>query len=252
MIALFAALEREAQPVIRRLLQPETGAAAGFEWTRGHLAGEDALVCQTGMGQRAGTAAREVLHRERPALAVSFGVCGGLAPKLHAGDVVICRRTNDEATSTAFDSDPRLVAAAEAAARDAGIAVSVGDAVTVGDFSAGPKRKARLRAHGDIAEMEGQWIAQAAHASGVPFIAVRALSDDSNTQLPMIPRIITPEGRMRGTRVVPYLARRPWMLPLLIRLARDERLALRNLAGVIEAIVPALAAADQRDRNGVG
>ena len=120
--------------------------------------------------------------------------------------------------------------------------VTVGSALTLDHVASSPTTKAELAENTrlDIVEMEGHWVAQAAQAAGVPFLAVRAVMDEAADVLPEIPGIVSSDGRTHRLRVVPYLVSRPLALASLIRLAGKERHAVQNLGRFMEAFVASL------------
>ena len=244
MIALIAALQLEIQPLLRRLDGIDRHRVGGFPVALGQFAGKPVVVCQSGLGRRAGEASQLVLERYRPQAAVSFGVAGALSPQLRAGDIVLCERVCSAArpNAGALSCDSSLLAAAQKAGEETRMRVTVGSALTLGHVAATPAAKAGLAESTglDIVEMEGHWVAQAAQAAGVPFLAVRAVLDEAADALPEIPGFVDGDGRTHRLRLLPYLVRRPLALPALIRLAGKERHAVQNLGRFMEAFVASL------------
>jgi adenosylhomocysteine nucleosidase len=153
----------------------------------------------TGVGRNRARAAVEHLLREPPfpARVVAAGFCGALSPSLRVGDVV---------------ASPRILTADR----------------LVGD----PAEKRRLHElhHADAVDMESAAVAEVCAARGVPFLAVRAVSDAVDTALsPELVRLLS-GGRVSVWKAVRALARKPALLGEFRRLARDTRFAARNLA----------------------
>ena len=62
-----------------------------------------------------------------------------------------------------------------------------------------------------VADMESHVVARAAAAAGVPFVAIRVVSDPSNRAIPLAALAgLTDEGRVNGRAVAGTLLRRPW------------------------------------------
>lgn len=249
MITLFAALELEVRGLVRRMERVEHRRVDGFPVAVGSLAGSPALLCRTGMGPRAGEAAASVLSRYRPSAVLSLGMGGALSPQLRRGDLVLCTQTHlagkpAEGPRGALPSDRALLAAAQRAAVEAGIPFQVGDALTVAQVVARPAEKAALRSSTtlDVVEMEGYWVAAVAHRLGLPFLAVRSISDIAVDPLPELPGLITPEGEMRVGRALLCVLRRPSLLPGLARMAIGSRRAVANLGLFSKAFARVLAA----------
>jgi adenosylhomocysteine nucleosidase len=102
----------------------------------------------------------------------------------------------------------------------------------VEELTATSEDKHRLaNVHQAIAvDMESAVFAARCTQAGIPFGCVRAISDEAATTLSPALTSMLSGGRVSPWRVGLNLARRPWMLPELLRLARDTRLAAECLA----------------------
>lgn len=205
-LLVLAAMPEEASPLVARLEDaadlevPFTGGVAAV---RGSLRGIDAVVVTTGIGIAAATAAATWgILSTAPALVVAAGSCGGLAADVEVGTLVVGESfTYSIADATAFgyapgqvpggperfEAEPAWVDRAEQAALRAeecgeqgrsrgvrrGLMLS-GDAFVTADL-AEPMR-ARFP-HALSADMETTASARTAAALGVPFVALRAISD---------------------------------------------------------------------------
>ncbi len=76
--------------------------------------------------------------------------------------------------------------------------------------------------------MEAAAVARAAQAHNLPFIAVKAISDDVNFEIPEMSRFIR-TGQFDTTRFVLHIAVRPWLWLRVFRLARNTKIASENL-----------------------
>jgi hypothetical protein len=101
---------------------------------------------------------------------------------------------------------------------------------------ANPEQKAKLAyAFGaEAVDMEAAAVARGAHARGVRFTAVKAVSDESDFALPQMNRYVSPEGRFRTAAFAAAVAIRPWMWARTIRLARNSARASRALSDWLE------------------
>jgi adenosylhomocysteine nucleosidase len=163
-------------------------------------------VHATGVGRKAaGEATKRLLAQEPlPALVIAAGFCGALVPALRVGDVVTSPRifTADHVVGT--PAEKRLLAAQHDA---------------------------------DAVDMESAAVAEACAARGVPFRAVRAVSDTADTALsPDLVRLLS-GGNVSPWKAIKALVRRPALLGEFLRLARDTKLASRNLATELMKIV---------------
>jgi adenosylhomocysteine nucleosidase len=165
----------------------------------------------TGVGRKAaGEAASRLLeHAPIPALVVAAGFCGALVPALRVGDIV---------------TSPRIFTA---------------------DHIVGTPAEKRLLAeqqNADAVDMESAAIADACAARGVPFRAVRAVSDAADTALsPDLVQLLS-GGNVSPWKAVRALVRKPALLGEFLRLARDTKLASRTLARELMRIVTPSAA----------
>jgi adenosylhomocysteine nucleosidase len=198
-LLILVAMEEEAAPLTSRLSDAAplpTPFAAGVAAVRGRLAGLDAVVVTTGIGVAAATAAATWgILTLSPGLVVAAGSCGGLAADVEVDSVIVGESFAwSIADATAFGyapgqlpGGPERVQApadwvdrAERAARTdpaasvrRGLMLS-GDAFVTAEL-ADPMRG---RFPGALsADMETTASARTAEALGVPFVALRAVSD---------------------------------------------------------------------------
>ncbi|MES2751701.1 MAG: phosphorylase [Pseudomonadota bacterium] len=162
---------------------------------------------------------------------VSFGVAGGLNPLLRSGDVVIASEivTAQQSWSTASALTENLIALpVKRRAVVPGILAGVEEVVT------GQVAKAALRATtgADAVDMESHIAARYAEHHGLPFAAVRVISDPSHRSLPELTmNAIKPNGNVDMWKVMRGIARNPKTIPHLISTGRDFSRALRSLRG---------------------
>ncbi len=180
-----------------------------------------------GGGREDGLRARiqAAIADRRPDGVLSFGVAGALSHDLVAGELVVAEAVIH--AGRLFDADPpwREALTRKLKAREALLAAS---SVVVADRRA--KSELRRAGGGALTDMESGVAAELAHAHGVPFCAVRAVSDDARTALP--PSAVAgmgPEGEVRVGRVLRSLARRPHDLPGLVRVGRGSAKAFEAL-----------------------
>lgn len=209
-ILLFA-MKREAAPLFARL-QPA--------WIEEHRtfallqavpdpedvivpAAADVIVDFTGIGRAAARRTiLRVLDAVRPGRVIAAGFCGALVPELKVGDIV---------ESPHIHTADRLI----------------------GD----PVEKARLAAAtgAHAVDMETAAIAEVCAERGLPFLAIRAVSDTRDTALsPELERLLS-GGNVSIPKACFALVRKPRLLREFLRLRRDTRLAAERLA---EALLP--------------
>lgn len=104
---------------------------------------------------------------------------------------------------------------------------------------ASPAEKAALCAEtGALAvDMESHVAARVAARHGLPFAAIRVISDTAHDALPPAALVgMNPDGSMALGRVLLSLARNPAQLPALIRTGRHAEVAFRTLGKIGEAL----------------
>ena len=88
-------------------------------------------------------------------------------------------------------------------------------------------------------DMESHIAARVAARHGLPFIAIRTISDTALETLPPAALVgMNPDGSMALGKVLASLARRPGQLPALIRTGRSAELAFKSLADVHQKLAP--------------
>jgi adenosylhomocysteine nucleosidase len=179
-----------------------------------------------GRPEGANAAANRLVKQGANAL-VSFGFAGGLDPALRAGAVVI---------PTSILSEGRLyMADAALAARFGGLTghcLLAGTAVA-GDAAA--KRRLRATTHTHAIDLESGSVARIAADHGLPFVAVRAISDPAERDLPPAALLaLDREGRIDLAAVLRSLLRQPTQLRALLRLALDTGRARRSLVSLTQ------------------
>lgn len=161
---------------------------------------------------------------------LSWGVAGGLDPRLVPGTLVI-------GTEVVEENGTRHVLA-----RPAGIAGRPARLMGLDRPAMTAREKAALHAASGAAavDMETHRIARAAEAAGLPVMAIRAVGDPAARALPRLAAVaLGPDGRPQLARVILGLLAEPWALPGLLRLKRDTDAALGALAGVAAGLIGA-------------
>jgi adenosylhomocysteine nucleosidase len=106
---------------------------------------------------------------------------------------------------------------------------------TVASF-AGKDEKRRLHEAYDASavEMEAATVARLAQAHGLPFLAVKAISDTVDFELPGIERFSTADGQFREAAFGAHVALRPWLWRPVLAMAKSSKLAAENLCAELE------------------
>ncbi len=199
--------------------------------------GFTAVCVRSGVGlERALPAARFLAGLGVDGL-VSAGVSGGLHPEMRPGDLVVGQSSLEWGTQ---GEEPAVVWEGRAAAgqefRD--VLAREGLKVRLGGLLAGPEPVAGVadkaawhgRTQALAVDMESAAVAQAAREAGLPFLALRAVSDPAGTDIPLdLFYSLDDMGRVRPGFLLRAVLRQPKLILGLIRLGRDFRRALHSL-----------------------
>ncbi|AEG91281.1 Candidate adenosylhomocysteine nucleosidase [Ramlibacter tataouinensis TTB310] len=177
--------------------------AAGREFWCGRLHGQEVVAVLSRIGKVAAATTAAVLAERFGVSGIVFtGVAGGLGPGVRVGDVVVAdsflQHDLDASPifpryevplygTSRFHTDPALTGRLQAAARAALPAAALHRGlVASGDRFVSSTAEARaLQAalpHALAVEMEGAAVAQVCHDFGLPFAAVRTISDRADDE----------------------------------------------------------------------
>lgn len=163
---------------------------------------------------------------------LSFGVAGGLNPLLRSGDIVIASEivAADHRWATAATLTENLIARPVKGRRKVVHGVLAG----VEEVVLGQLGKAALRATtgADAVDMESHIAARYAQNHGLPFAALRVISDPAHRALPeLAASALKPDGNVDLWKVMRGIARKPSEIRALVHSGRDFNRALRGLKG---------------------
>jgi len=163
---------------------------------------------------------------------ISFGVAGGLDPSLKSGDVVVATEVlagdtrwlaglalNEELIESVALGSSRVVRGGLAGVEEVVAASSV-------------KAALHLETGAAAVDMESHIAAAYAEESGLPFAALRVISDPATRALPALAMAaIKPNGDIDLRKILRGVARNPLTLRSLVSTGIDFNRALRSLRG---------------------
>jgi hopanoid-associated phosphorylase len=157
---------------------------------------------------------------------VSFGIAGALAPLLKVGDVIVATHVvyGDER----YPTDPQWTALLRKKLPRAIPAVLAGHDQIVSHIDG--KRRLLALSGAAAVDMESHIAARLAHRHGIPFVAIRTISDAATRGLPpaaLVP--LKPSGRIRLAGVLASVASDPGQIPDLMKTGREAGRAMRAL-----------------------
>lgn len=268
----------EIQALLARIAVLETHAEGPAPFWRGRLAGRDVWLAGCLMGKvNAAMTSQAAVERFRPAAILICGSAGGLAPEVRPGDLVISTHAAQHDAGMnwgdrfitlgvqfhyngriglrrRFPADPSLLAAAQEAAvslqyDDQGKPLKVhAGLIVTGDqavFSR-QRRQAILETwHALAVDMETAAVAQVAAAHGIPWLAIRGISDTAGEEIGVDPSLLADSLddaglgtwlSLQGRRLRALLRRpdAPWRI---FRLLQGTRLAMTRAVMLTEAVL---------------
>lgn len=201
------------------------------------IAGAEVNVLLTGIGgKKAWVEATKILWDTDVDFCISSGLAGGLKPEHRPGEILAAESVYAAETKTLISCNPELVE----------IAASCGAKIVKCFHSAdhvisGSDEKRALGLRADVVEMESGEILSEADAFGAKAIAVRAISDAVEENLPLnFNRATTESGDLSIARVLGQLARSPGSVSSVLRFGQQSRSAAVNLAIFLDTYIQKL------------
>ncbi|HLH06394.1 MAG TPA: hypothetical protein VKW78_04080 [Terriglobales bacterium] len=217
-IGIVSALQREVAPLISGWRRQRTGGLAA----RIDQSGDTAYVA-SGIGREPGIRATEALVAEfGPDVLISAGFAGALVPERKIADDIVPGVVVDSATGENFrtesTSSSRIVSSGFIANRKA-------------------KLELNLRFQAEAVDMEGASVALVAKRHGIPFYAVKTISDELD--FPMLPfePFVDDRGIFRTAKFLGHMSIRPGHWPGLIRMGTNSARASAELCTALQHLI---------------
>ncbi|UFS68663.1 nucleoside phosphorylase [Geomonas sp. RF6] len=237
-IGVVAAMPDEIRPLLRRVGKYRKGEIAGYRSFHFSIGGNSVTLVQSGMGPRRAKEATEALIRQKaPALIVNFGFGGAVRGETKVGDLVRAREVlllaGEKWTRQPLPEKPGH---AVPTLCDISEGVFITSAVIEDKRRVAALLPAQLK-H-PVLEMETAAVVAAAHDSGIPVLAIRAISDGADEDLGFsLEEFCDADLNIQPGKVMSTVARKPWIIPQLIRLAGNSRKAAERLADCLEILL---------------
>jgi adenosylhomocysteine nucleosidase len=216
----------ELKPLVKRLSLTSSEVGGRTVWT-GAVDAKDVVATLAGVGMTPATEATEYLiDRFEPSLVVLSGIAGGIDAGLAVGDLVVPEVVIDYATSTPYRST-----AVE------GTAIA-GQLITTDGLIDQPLLLEENKKGVIAVDMETAAMAAVCEGRGVPWLAFRGISDLTHEGLVNddTMNLVKTDGSTDVKGALKLVARRPTVIPSLIKLGKDTDLATKVAAeGAIAA-----------------
>ncbi len=221
-IGIVSAMEREVGPLLKgwqRSTLRDRSRVYGV-WRSGSAT----YIC-SGIGREPGlAAARALVAGERPDILISAGFAGALTRNLTVGETITPGTVIDGQTDEQF-----------ATQCGSGVLIS---APIIADESA--KTKLAEQYGADAVDMEGASVARVAQEHGIPFCAVKSISDELGFPMPPFNAYVMADGRLAIERFAAHVAVRPSYWPSLMQMARNSKKAALELSTALEHLIGSL------------
>ena len=172
---------------------------------------------------------------------VSFGLAGGLDPSLNPGDL----RVSSAVVTAAGSRYPANAGWASRLSAHLGVPAALFAAVDSPLADVAGKSALHAATGAATVDMESHVAAYAAQQAGVPFAALRAVTDPAGRNLPHAATVgMRADGSVNLAAILSSLAKTPGQLPGLIRTALDARKAFAALLRCRQLLGPDFAFLD--------
>lgn len=220
-IAIVAALERELAPLIsgwqRTDVRAQNRTIRIFE--RG-----ETLIAFGGIGGNSARIAADAAYTHAGrnlSLMISAGLAGALVPELKVGHVFIPKLIIGDSDNNEIETSS-----------------GKGTLVTAGAIAGlEHKRLFAAKYHAQAIDMEAFAVADVARIYNVECIAMKAISDGSDFDLPPLGRFVTDTGDFRTGSFIAYTMVRPWTWRRVLQLGSNGALATKQLCSVLQKTI---------------
>ena len=201
MLGIIGAMEVEVKELREMMENPQAQTVAGMTFYQGTIKGKEVVVVRSGIGKvNAGICSQILVDRYQVEGIINTGIAGSLRNEINIGDIVLATvavQHDVDATGFGyplgeipqmgikeFPADEKLRALAEECSKKANpdIQVFCGRVASGDQFISNKEKKNWIQDNFDAycTEMEGAAIAQAAYLNNIPYLVVRAISDNAD------------------------------------------------------------------------
>ena len=224
-VGLLAPMPSEFAPLAKAFALRR--GESGYGGTSGSI---ELVAGKTGIGTKLASEATErMLDAGDIGHVMVVGIAGGMGPS-RVGDIVYPEVVVDKATGAEYHPKPLSDVP------------SRGRLVTHDDFDMTDGERDALVADGFIAvDMETAAVAAVCERRGVPWSAVRSISDLVGVTPGDVISLANADGTPNVGASIRYLVTKPWRIPRLVRLGIDSARAAKGAASAAARVVEAAA-----------
>jgi adenosylhomocysteine nucleosidase len=243
MVAVVAALEAELKPLRKRVVGAKKESEGLF--TVGRIGRCEVLLVKSGMGRKSSERAVALLtEKNRPDAFLSTGFAGALRDDVRTGHVVLANRLipihldrKSDPQDVPIYTDGKILALAAKALEGVDVKYHVGAILTLNRVADAAEKPELGQLYPALSvDMESYFIAKAAAAHHIPFLAARVVLDEVGDDLPLPKGLLSEDGRFRMLEALSYLATNPGSILGLVRLAKQATAASKAIGLVVEPL----------------
>ena len=213
-VAIIAAMPGELKPLVRNWPHSKRGIVRF--WAQ-RTEEEEWIAACAGAGLDAATRAFAGIEDGGPIdLVISIGWAGALTLDIASGSAHNCAGVIDARTGERFNCD--------AGAGKLWLATSP----CVADEP--EKRRLATTYRASLVDMEAAAVARLAAMRGIPFYAIKGVSDSLDAKLPDFNRFIDQNGQFQSPKFVLFALLRPWLWPALVQMGENSKKASQSIA----------------------
>ena len=198
-MGIICAIEAEIQAIKESVNVVHAQNIAGLDFYMGTLNGHTVVLVRSGMGKvNAAVCTQILIDKLAVDMVANIGIAGAIAPDLRIGDIVVSDdlvQHDVNATAigdapgalfgsetTYLKADDQLVKLAYDAAQNLNFNISIGRIASGDQFISSPEEKERVWSvfKAKCCEMEGAAVAQTCFLNRIPFVVIRAISDNAD------------------------------------------------------------------------
>jgi adenosylhomocysteine nucleosidase len=240
-LAIFSALPQELKTITENIKPLRTYGLDRFRVSCAEFSSCEITAVETGVGvKNSESALTAFLWGSDPDVILSAGFGGALYSGARAGELVWASKALLFPDGTSLDIPDVEGTFKSLQGR---VPIKKGSVITLRDFTKKSViiNRIPLELPFPVCDMETYPLASIAARRGIPFIAVRSITDAAGEELPFEPRDISDEhGFYSFPRALKLLLRKPGVIPGIIRLGRSSKKASRSLWSFVRLLAETL------------
>lgn len=191
----------------------------------------------TGIGWTGVKAGMYYLLSKKPNMCISSGLAGGLKAGLKCGEIVAARSVGNTKDTRKVHSRKRLLELAEeSGAKVVDVFMTSSQVVSQSQF------KKAMGVFADVVEMESFHILNMTTGPQVAAVAVRAISDEVDQDLPLdFGKAVASDGRLSMRQLAIQIGKQPHKIPALVKFGRNSERAAVSLADFLDKYIDLVA-----------